>query len=299
MDNQLPRLGYRGRYSIRDMEIATREVASVRIIVVSLNEIDFERAREGPRKRNREFYSEFEKMLRSEIYSCPSKRLDPPPHVIIDATDTNATLEEFSQWILPIVRRKSDILLNHRGKTVFCGIPGKSQWWTFEPTLESAIHRLTDSPIMESDLELSVGDKATIQNLSGIYLAGCPDNDMHELVEDFSQFELDVQHGPPAKESDFVIFCVSTTNGVSDGTKLAVEECRNCNFQPLCIILTSSLLTLGDSLAELVEHEAIELISTIIDSDQAHELPVLQDIDPTLVSKIVSLMGAWPTEPSI
>ncbi len=55
---------------------------------------------------------------------------------------------------------------------------------------------------MESDLELSVGDKATIQNLSGIYLAGCPDNDMHELVEDFSQFELDVQHGPPAKESD-------------------------------------------------------------------------------------------------
>ena len=88
------------------MEIATREVASVRIIVVSLNEIDFERAREGPRKRNREFYSEFEKMLRSEIYSCPSKRLDPPPHVIIDATDTNATLEEFSQWILPIVRRK-------------------------------------------------------------------------------------------------------------------------------------------------------------------------------------------------
>jgi len=281
------------------MEIATHEVANTRIIVVSLNEIDFERAREGPHRRNREFYSEFEKMLRSKIYSYPSKRLDPPPHVIIDAAETNATLEEFSQWMRPIVMHKSNILLNHRGKTVFCGIHGKSQWWTFEPSLDSAIHRLTDSPMMGTDLELSVGDKTKIQNLSGIYLVGCPDNDIHDLVEDFARFELDVQHGPPAKESDFVIFCVSTTNGVSNGTKLAVDECRNRSFQPLCIILTSSLLTLGDSLAELVECEAIELISTIIDSDQAHELPVLQDIDPALVSKIVSLTGNWPTESSI
>lgn len=267
------------------MDISFRQVGNTPIIVFALGANDMERSSES-----RKLHSELNRHFRTQLYKYSGKRLAPHPNLIFDFSRVDITREEFDQWLRTFYLLKPSTILMHRGKTVACGIKGRSSLCDVYEDMEAAIEGLVSSTSpTDLDGEISFG-RHVVGN--GIHLVGCPDNDIHELVDDFAQFGIHAKIGLSNENTPNVIFCLSITNGLSSGTKSAISNCLGKTFRPLCIILTSSLLMEGDSLSDLAEYELKEVLSTVMEADLISGLPVLMDLDPTLISKVVELANS-------
>ncbi len=249
------------------MDITSQKVRNTPTIVFTLDDRDLESSAES-----RKLHAEIHHQFRTQLYKYSGKRLDPHPNLIIDLSLADITCKEFDQWMQKFYVFKPSTVLMHRGETVACGLKGRSSCCKVYESIEAAFDALKNTTShTDLDGKISIGTQVADR---GMHLIGCPDNDIHELVDDFAQFGIHAKIGLSNQKSPYAIFCVSITHGLSSGTKSAIANCRCREFSPLCIILTSSMLMEGDSLSDLAEYELKEMLSTIMESDLASSLPV-------------------------
>lgn len=79
-------------------------------------------------------------------------------------------------------------------------------------------------------------------------------------------------------EGDYVIFCISCSDGPTEVTLQPVVECAGRTIVPLAIVPTHYID--DDSLRSLVTLEERELLSRILPSEEGDRLPVLYAFDP-------------------
>lgn len=291
------------------MNIETKVFNDKRVFVVKVTSSEAV----GAEKKDRQFYHNFQQTIITELRSHLHDRLEVPPLLAIDFGNLNLSFESFKEhWFFPIARYKAGIF-SYKGALVFCGVKleptseranslvepslDTDKWVEkyVEPSLEIAIEKWMEGlTAFTTDREVVTPNAAGSSPSLRICLVGCPEMDILDLPEEFVKFGIEVVTSPPTSDADYLIFCLNSSNGPMPGTRAAVAACRDNSLRPLAIVFTNSSLTDDDSLRELIEMEERELLSTILAIETVDSLPVLQDLDPMLVSKVLKLIDAYP-----
>src|SRR5262245_12166122 len=129
---------------------------------------------------------------------------------------------------------------------------------------------------------------------AGLCLIGSQDTDLADLPQRFLASGVNVRPFGVVRNGDYVIFCISCTDGPMPNTRDAVLRCAGHAIAPVAIVLTKVELSANDSLRNLVTMEEMELLSQVIPRDEVERLLIYYDFDPGLVRKLLSLINEGP-----
>lgn len=196
-----------------------------------------------------------------------------PPQIVHYVRDRNGKL---------LLLGPDNLLANSRCRR-------KLNWGSWVRSWDQALEAFRQHAAeLKTDLDLVHSDEVSSSLASRIRLVGCPDNDLGYLPEELLKFGIDVEVGEPFESGDKVVFCLSSTLSITDGTRKALDSLRGKEIYPIAIVLVYADLVNNDSLRQLTTVEERELLSwkCQIPSD---DLPCLQDVAPDFVSQILKL----------
>lgn len=282
------------------MKVQSFNTQGRRVIVAALSYYDFpggfpsDHNWHGTSREHNKVFYELDKMVAAELRAVRHPRLDVPPLVVLDLKDISPTFDDFHAictW--PLYR---SAILSRHVKTVVLGLSRphpKSRWKYFgdmiEPSIDVALENWFKNPPAKTDVDLL--DTLQLNSNFTIRLAGCPKRDIGDLVVDFGQLGVNVKTGPPTDSEDHVVFCLNTHFWPNSEEDSPYSNFQNCQFHPLCIVFTNSDLAANDSNVGVSWGSAQIALQKIITAEEFDQLPVLQDLDPLLVWKVLELVN--------
>lgn len=280
------------------MKIDNSLVGDDQILVVTLSESDVSEDQNEALENWRALNESITSALSSQL---PSRTA--VPLLVIDFSKTNAQPKVLRQWFRWDFSWRGNGFYNYvtsrTGKIVAVGLADLA-YGSFESrtsTLDEAFDLLRNYRArLKTDLDLSPSDVRKRLTSQKICLVGCPEKDLGNLPEQFRRFGIESEPIKAIANRDKVIFCLAATDGPSKGTRKSVELLHGKTIVPIAIILVYSDSVTDDSLRELANCEERELLSKVLPLDTVDGLPLLLDIDPNLMTKVVDLLQKTTTE---
>jgi len=224
------------------------------------------------------------------------------PLVAIDLVEAAPQAGVFENWLLLgemcKVDRMTSFVRDRSGKVVFHGLvaPSTRQGLTLVRTLPDAIEMLRNHEAsLRAALDLTLRDAPARFGSSRLCLVGCPSSDLGTLPAELGGLGIDVIPVTSIVPGEVVAFCLSVSEGPTAGTRASVEALSGKLISPIAIVLVYCDSVDDDSLRALIDIEERELLMRVLPKETVDELPVLQDVDPTLISKLADLAHAKRT----
>lgn len=223
--------------------------------------------------------------------SSRSSRL---PLVAVDVSACAQNPRRVEQWLefgaLPGVNRVQRFVLDRAGRLEFFGIDLRDAAGATRtaPTLEAAIARLQGHrAIVQGTIQRAKSLVANRATAPRIALVGCPTKDFGPLPAELTAAGAVVISAEEVADDGAVVFCISTAEGPTEGTRRSVIGLSGKTVRPLAVVLVSAEVVDDDSLRALVSLEERELLRQVLPDDIVDQLEVHLDLDPTLPAKLI------------
>lgn len=135
-------------------------------------------------------------------------------------------------------------------------------------------------------------NSSDLGGVATLSLVGCPTHDLADLHEGLQALRMNLRPAGVVQDGDYVVFCVSCTDGPTQGTRAAVDRCTGHVVVPLAVVLTRAELVDDDSLRELLKCEELELLCRVMPRAVVERLPLYYDFDPGLPGKLNAIIAA-------